>query len=90
MNCPILTHAEQPFFASCGKRPSNQAYINGRTGSALLIINNLTIIIIHTTYSILLFTDFYNDMFRSLCDHLQVVSSNFGYSQPCFAVSYSY
>jgi hypothetical protein len=55
-----------------------------------LIINNLTIIVIHTTYSILLFTDFYDDMFRSLYDHLQVVSSNFGYSQPCFAVTYSY
>jgi hypothetical protein len=38
-----------------------------------LIINNLTIIVIHTTYSILLFTDFYDDMFRSLYDHLQVV-----------------
>jgi hypothetical protein len=56
----------------------------------LSVINNLTIIVTHTTYSNLLFTHFYDDMFRSLYDHLQVVSSNFGYSQPCFAVTYSY
>jgi hypothetical protein len=36
----------------------------------LSIINNLAIIVIHTTYNILLFTDFYDDMFRSLYDHL--------------------
>ena len=56
----------------------------------LSIINNLAIIVIHSTYNNLLFRDFYDDMFRSLYDHLQVVSSNFGYSQPCFAVTYSY
>jgi hypothetical protein len=55
-----------------------------------LIIDNLSIIVIHTTDSILLFTDFYDDMFRSLYDHRQVVSSNFWYSQACFAVTYSY
>jgi hypothetical protein len=86
-----------------------------------LIINNLAIIVIHTTYNILLFTvftttcfdpymiifrschlilgilnhvshfiiyTFHDDMFRSLYDHLQVVSSNLGYSQPCFAFYY--
>jgi hypothetical protein len=56
----------------------------------LSIINNLSIIVIHSTCNNLLFRDFYDDMFRSLNDHLQVVSSNFGYSQPCFAVTYSY
>jgi hypothetical protein len=50
----------------------------------LSVINNLAIIVIHATYNNLLFTDFYDDMFRSLYDHLQVVSSNFGYSQPLF------
>ena len=42
------------------------------------VINNLAIIVIHTTYNNLLFTDFYDDMFRSLYDNLQVVSPNFG------------
>jgi hypothetical protein len=32
----------------------------------VLISNNLTIIVVHTTYSILLFIDFYGDMFRYL------------------------
>jgi hypothetical protein len=31
-----------------------------------LISNNLIIIVVHTTYSILLFIDFYDDMFRFL------------------------
>jgi hypothetical protein len=34
---------------------------------------------------------YYLQIFTTTCfDHLQVVSSNFGYSQPCFAVTYSY
>ena len=54
------------------------------------VINNLTIIVIHTTYRILLCTVFMTTCFNPLYNHLQVMSSNFGYFQPCFVVTYSY